>query len=91
MQTAGQQRGKRQSGFVPEGGKGLHALLAPLAKIGPLDEDFARFARLSDDEAAAELRAVIYDLPELRRPFAVRVLMQLMRSMLNGAGWPWME
>ncbi len=64
---------------------------APLAKIGPLDGDFARFCRLSDEEAAAELRGALYGLPELRRSFAVRVLTQIMRATLNGAGWQWME
>ncbi len=88
MQTVKQPRGKP---VRSEGGEALRDLLKPLAQIGPLDNDFARFCRLSDEEAADELRAVLYDLPELRRSFAVRVLTQLMHAMLNGAGWQWME
>jgi hypothetical protein len=74
-----------------ERGAGLEALLSPLARIAPYDRDLARFARLEDEIAAAELEDALFRLPELRRAFTYRVLHALMRAVIAGGGWRWAE
>lgn len=74
-----------------EHGAALRAILAPLAQMGSLDDDVARFCLLSDADAAYELDEVLWQLPELRRYFVVRLLKALMRAVLAGGGDQWRE
>jgi hypothetical protein len=59
--------------------------------MGPLDHDIARFCLLDDEDAAYELSETLWQLPELRRYFAVRLLKALMRAVLAGGGDQWRE
>jgi hypothetical protein len=82
--------GRKRTGRATMG-DGMKAILEPFEKISSVDYDFARYCRLDEELAARELEQALWELPEVRRGFAYRMLLAISRAILNGAAWQFSE